>query len=145
MSANFINFYRKKTIVILKMAGSIMMMHPIFLPTTMRSLCSPPSVIVPVPTKCKKGTFCCDHKDPGIEREKPRPPPPPPRQPPPPRPPTKSGPNMSSLIKTFGPLLLTTVTGNPETASAYPAVAEAWGSPCNAPVAPTGSDHTRHA
>ena len=89
----------------------------ICLPTTMRSLCSPPSVIVPVPTKCKKGTFCCDHKDPGIEREKPRPPPPPPRQPPPPRPPTKSGPNMSSLIKTFGPLLLTTVTGNPETAS----------------------------
>ena len=94
----------------------------ICLPSTMKSLCSAPSVVVPVPTKCKKGTFCCDHKDPNNEVKRKTPPaprpPPPPRQKPAPRPPPKkSGPDMSSLIKTLGPLLLTGVTGNPETAS----------------------------
>ena len=92
----------------------------ICLPSTMKSLCSPPSIVVPVPTKCKKGTFCCDHKDPGDIKRKtqppPRPPPRPPKQPARP-PPKKSGPDVSSLIKTLGPLLLTGVTGNPETAS----------------------------
>ena len=89
----------------------------ICLPTTMRSLCSPPSVIVPVPTKCKKGNFCCDHKDPGNERQPPPPRQPPPRPPPPQRPPTKSGPDVSSLIKTFGPLILTGITGDSQTAN----------------------------
>ena len=91
------------------------------LPSTMKSLCSQPSIIVPVPTTCKKGTFCCDHKDPSHERT---PPPPPRGRPLPPRrdviPPSKpkpSGPDISSLLTTFGPLLLTGVTGNAETAS----------------------------
>lgn len=52
------------------------------LPSTMKSLCSQPSIIVPVPTTCKKGTFCCDHKDPSHERT---PPPPPRGRPLPPR------------------------------------------------------------
>ena len=90
----------------------------ICLPTTMRSLCSPPSVPVPWQTKCKKGTFCCDHKDPGKERQ----PPPirkplPPRPPPPQRPPTKSGPDMASLLKIAGPLLLPAITGDADTAN----------------------------
>ena len=88
----------------------------ICLPTTMRSLCSPPSVIVPVPTKCKKGNFCCDHKDPGKERQPPPPRQPPPRPPPPQRP-SKPGPDVSSLIKTFGPLILTGITGDSQTAN----------------------------
>jgi len=88
------------------------------LPSTMKSLCSQPSIIVPVPTTCKKGTFCCDHKEPSNERT-----PPPPRRPLPPRrepipsKPKPNGPDISSLLTTFGPLLLTGVTGNPETAS----------------------------
>ena len=57
----------------------------ICLPNTMRSLCSPPSVIVPdrYPTKCEKGTYCCDHKEPGPGRATPPPRIPPPRPPPP--------------------------------------------------------------
>ena len=94
----------------------------ICLPSTMKSLCSPPSIVVPVPTKCKKGTFCCDHRDPGTDNKRktqppPRPPPRPPKQPARPPPKQSSGPDVSSLIKTLGPLLLTGVTGNPETAS----------------------------
>merc|ERR1711892_923552 len=94
------------------------------LPSTMKSLCSHPSIVVPVQTTCKKGTFCCDHKDPSKERN---PPQPPFRRPDIPRPqppktstyvkPKPSGPDISSLLTTFGPLLLTGVTGNAETAN----------------------------
>ena len=90
----------------------------ICLPNTMRSLCSPPSVIVPdrYPTKCEKGTYCCDHKEPGPGRATPPPRIPPPRPPPVQRP-SKPGPDMSSLINTFGPLLLTGITGDQKTAN----------------------------
>jgi len=83
------------------------------IPSTMKSLCSHPSIVFRKRNSCNIGTFCCEHRDPLKERtpppfQRPLPPQRPPQQPPKQKP---SGPDWSSLATSLGPVALSMLLG----------------------------------
>jgi len=94
------------------------------IPDVMLSLCSPPSVIVPILEGCSKGTFCCDHQGQSPQRNDPPRPPPPRPQPPkiqqsPPSRPSSSRPDMMNILMNAAPSILGALTGEKSQAEAF--------------------------
>ena len=91
------------------------------LPQSMSSLCTKPSNILHNTKSCNKGTVCCESREPGqnaVERTPPpptrtttkRPAPPPPQRPQ--RPSGGGGPDLTSLLLSAAPSILSAATGN---------------------------------